>query len=186
MTTPGPGVFAGTPVQLRWCEAEKSHRDALRAFICTDPPRELYEKGRGRYHPTQYEYDVQSEVHKLRPRRMPERQLLGFDEKGILRAVITYVIIEARVEDDELVEAGDQVFVRLVACDQSCRGQGLAAQAYAAMFADLASLGWVGGFEVEGNIHSDNDASKRAFARAGAKFDSYAAGGYEIWKIVVP
>lgn len=117
---------------------------------------------------------------------MPERQLLGFDENGILRAVITYVIIEARIEEDELVETGDQVFVRLVACDQSCRGQGLAGQAYAAMFADLESLGWVGRFQVEGNIHRDNEASKKAFARAGAKFDSNAADNYEIWKIVIP
>ncbi|MCR2791463.1 hypothetical protein NQ156_00105 [Microbacterium sp. zg.Y625] len=116
---------------------------------------------------------------------MPERQLLGFDGDGILRAVITYVMIEARIEEYELVETGDQVFVRLVACDQSCRGQRLAGQAYAAMFADLESLGWVGGFEVEGNIHRDNGASKKAFARAGAKFVSVAAGNHEIWKIVI-
>jgi RimJ/RimL family protein N-acetyltransferase len=162
-------------VQLRWCEAEKAHRPALQAFICTDPPKLIYEPKRGRYHPQQWEYDVQAAIHKLRvPRQLPERVLLGFDG-DVLRAVITYVLL-----DD-----CNQVFVHLIACDHSARGNGYAAEAYEAMFADLAELGWMGGYEVEGNVHPKNEASKRAFARMGGQLVE-TIGGYEVWRLTRP
>jgi hypothetical protein len=166
-----------TDVRLRWCEAEKAHRLDLQAFTCTYPPKELYEKGRGRYHPTPWEHEVQVHVHSKRPPvQLPDRILLGFDGDA-LAAYINYLIVE---EPEESF-----IFVRAMACAYDSRGNGYGAEAYDAMFADLATLGWTEDYEVEANIHQSNVHSIRTFEGAGGYFMSDAAGGMEIWRLYV-
>jgi RimJ/RimL family protein N-acetyltransferase len=123
-----------------------------------------------------WEFDVQVHVHKRRvPVQFPERVLVGFDD-ATLKAYIHFVML-----DDENI-----VFVRAVACDYGSRGNGYAADAYDAMFEDLAQFGWIDDFEVEGNIHRLNVASQRAFERAGGYFIEDATSDMEVWRIARP
>lgn len=160
-------------MRLRWCEAEKAHEPALKAFICTDPPKREWDRWRGKHHPREWELEIQAYIHKLRPPfQLPYRVLLGFDDSEKLLAVIMY----------DLLNDCNQVFVRGVACAHEARGNAYAGDAYEAMFEDIRGLGWTHDFEVEGNVHVSNTASKRAFARIGGAHVR-TEGKYETWRL---
>lgn len=163
-------------MQLRWLDAARDHRAALKAFTCTDPKKPVWDKlRRAAFHPREWEYTVQLLVHKIKvPVQLPRRILLGFDESGTLRAAIHYTLY-----DEE-----DLCWVEFIACDQETRGRGYAAEAFEAMFRDLADLGWTRGYEIAGRIHPKNESSKRAFQRAGGTF-CQMDGDLERWSLII-
>jgi predicted GNAT superfamily acetyltransferase len=168
-------------VPLQWCEAERVHRLAIEAFICTHPPRELWDRRRGRHHPFPWELEVQSKIHgRTPPVQLPHRMLLGFN-RDALQAYISFELVE-----DPPGGEPPFVFVKAVACAHSARGRGYAGEAYEAMFADLSKMGWVDGFEVEANIHRLNEASKSAFEKAGGYFMEEAIANLEVWRLARP
>lgn len=76
---------------LAWAEAERTHQQALSTFVCTDPPKRQYDPYRGKFHPCNWELEVQSWIRGIRlPRPSDEKLLVGYDEEDGLTAVVHF------------------------------------------------------------------------------------------------
>lgn len=75
--------------RLNWRDANRGDRGKLKQFVCTTPEKASWVPLRkGKFHPRQWELDVQSTVRNLKPPTPPgERIRLGFDDVGLAAVV---------------------------------------------------------------------------------------------------
>lgn len=157
---------------LRWYSAEAEHRQPLDQFICTDPPKRLYEKHRGPHHPRVWELEVQSHLRGLRvPVAAGDLLGLGFDDAGLAAA------IHCGFDD-----TGSQIMIWAVACALRCRRNGYGVQAVRLAISTAAAtkraLG--GDFGMITHIDPRNDASRGLFRSQGFVYLNLNEG-YEVW-----
>jgi hypothetical protein len=158
--------------RLTWRSATEQHRTALSQFVCTDPPKQSYDRHRGRHHPRPYELEVQSHLRGLKVPVAPgDALLLGFDEDGIAAAA------HFGFDDTQT-----QFMIWAVACAHRCRGRRHGREAVEVALQALAATKRHYDLDCGVFTHVDprNGASRAMVASAGFEYlDVY--DGYEGW-----
>ena len=159
-------------MQLEWRRALADHAGALQVWVCTNPERQQYERGRGNYHPRPWEHEVQSHFRSLRP-PLPQEEflLVGTDAKGIAGlAHLTYN------HDEGLF------LIMAVGRALRVRGMGVGRAVLEAALHIVASnksrLGLDCG--VFTRIDPRNDASRALFGACGFEY-LQLQNGYQVW-----
>ena len=135
----------------------------------------LYEPHRGKFHPREWEMEVQSSLRTLHP-PLPgsEALLLGLDDVGNLAAI-------TRVSFDS---EGEQLLVLAVAVHVDRRGRGIGREALDVGLEVLRSTKAANKMDcgIWARIHPENERSKQLFARSGFICLGVAGGSqHEAW-----
>ncbi|AZZ49468.1 N-acetyltransferase [Rathayibacter rathayi] len=142
-----------------WVLADASHEEALNHFVCADPPKWLWDKHRGRHHPSKWELETQSAIRGL---RLPVPE-----DEGVILAMFGSEIAGVIWLSFDVDET--QLLVRAIATHIDYRGTGLGGRLLDEglrlleanrLYHQLDCAFWA-------NIHSSNDASKHLFASRG-------------------
>jgi GNAT superfamily N-acetyltransferase len=164
---------------LYWRYADKDDEPLRERFICASPPRWIYSRLRGRYHPKPWEIEVQSWIHPPRPIYQDEYLLLGLDDQGI--GALSWWSEDAGPSD---------VMLKAVAVDVRHRGQGhgncgpVASELIHETLKRLKRHAVDAGAEsiaIQANIDRRNMPSKRLCGAAGFEFHARLDERYEAW-----
>jgi RimJ/RimL family protein N-acetyltransferase len=168
---------------LHWRGFEKAKdRDALRAFVCTDPEKKTWD-GRRRHHPREWELDVQSSVREHSPNvNNGEVFILGFEDDSSVGAVSAW---------SRYAGEPGRVLLQLIAVSVQRRGCGRAwaNEAMAKTLEQVTADAREADAErllLEARIHRNNRASKRMCEAHGFIFDSMHTNNLELWAYYQP
>lgn len=163
---------------LAWREARASDRRELKAFVCADPPKQLYDAYRGKYHPEPWAFEVQAHVRRLKPPivRTDEWLDIGRDSQGVA-AVVHYGQDDT---DDK------RYWIMTVARDERCAGLGYGRDALDHSLERIAYLQRLGGEDcaVFAKIDPGNRDSRSMFKAAGFEY-IHDFKQYEVWGSVL-
>lgn len=163
---------------VTWAEAEAGDREELMAFVCANPSKHSYDKHRGRYHPSPWALEVQSQIRNLEPPVARRREWLsiGRDPVGIA-AVIHYGL------DDEK----EQFIILAVARAERCASAGYGRVALVNTINHLTFLKLVDGRDcgVFTRVDPRNRSSQRMFEQAGF-LNLGGDNHYETWVHALP
>ncbi|WP_081994499.1 GNAT family N-acetyltransferase [Kocuria sp. ZOR0020] len=161
---------------LNWREARADDRESLKDFICTDPPKVEYNyRLRRKFHPRQYELDVQSLFRNVRIPLTEENALLllGFaatndPHQETLRAAVYYAYGEVSLGDERL----PAYEIRAIAVGQEHQGKGLGREALVCALESAQATTQLNGLNddeivVMAQIHIDNEPSQHLFQSFG-------------------
>jgi RimJ/RimL family protein N-acetyltransferase len=159
---------------LRWRYATKADRRLRQAFTCTDPPRWLWDQRRGKFHPAEWELEVQNWA-RAHASTSGEFMILGLDQQGI-GALSAWV--EADRPSDVLLQA-IAVAMRYRHQDGSC-----AKETLSEVVSCIESKARATGADrllINARIDHRNKSSKRLCAAAGFVYQGDFDEKLETW-----